>query len=370
MTSFKTIPKFLLTLMASSTLTVGCGVQPSNDSQSLQAGSSLQNSGDAKSFAIINDEITGTIASKMKAKCVEMFTPETSDYKACERAADGLARELDFDYIRRPDGNSAFVFLGRRLKTLLADPAVGNYLNELQRACLDAIYANQKFNLWNFTLSQSAGREDVATERLAVLFQDGAQTAAQRKYLLVAQHPMAFVLDNTLQLLETGLVQGKITAYPETIQSPRTALYHYYVPKFLAQRLKTSGHSSAMAARLPSVFNAVYELRQIQKSEDKNIGGAHKPVVVSSTEDPALRRFVDKWNRFDELYSDLLDHMSAPLKPFNPQGQEDNLQDLYLGYAGGLHGVKSDAKPLNATKFTEHFSKDPASFLKSDPQKL
>lgn len=352
-----------LSIVGTIFFSTACGSKPLSDAMSLQAGSPQPQPSPAKSIPLVNEQITSTIAEKLQDKCKEMFSGEEMNLKSCGGAATALARELDFNYIRRADGNSAFVFLNERLHTLLSEPKTIEYLNELQRASLDAVYAQQKFNLWDFTLTQSQGNEDRALERLAVLFQDGAQTAAQRKFLLVEQHPMAFVLGQTLELLEMGLNQGKIDVYPKSMTNTRTALYHYYVPRFLARRLIVTGHYRAMAARLPFVFNSVYELHQIQKAQDPNLQGLHKPVTVSSSEDPALRQFVDKWNRFDELYSDLLDHLSAPLKPFAVTGQADNLQDLYLGYAGGLHGSQNGTL-ISQEEFNAAFSKDPKLFLK------
>ncbi|NBW83656.1 hypothetical protein EBR21_18075, partial [bacterium] len=301
-------------------LTMACGNRNGSVGESFSL-SSPQTSSAAKSFAIINEQITQTIAERLSAKCDELRFSDKAELQRCGAAANALAAELDFSWVRREDGNSAFVFFNRRLHTLLADPQVGNYLNELQRACLDAIYAGINFNLWDFTLALSGGRSEVALERIAVLFQDGAQTATQKKFLLVEQHPMAFLLAQTLDLLDQGIEQKKIEAYPKQIQLSRTAHYHYYVPRFLAQQLVRKNHAQKMSALVPFVFNSVYELRQIQKAQNPSLSGLHKAVTVGRDENPELKAFVAKWNRFDELYSDLLDHLSAPLAAFNPQGQ-------------------------------------------------
>ncbi|MEY3900799.1 MAG: hypothetical protein RL189_105 [Pseudomonadota bacterium] len=344
-------------------LMTACGAGKDQDSGSrLQSGSQQTGMGTAQSIPLINDEITATISTKIKDKCAELHSASQADLKSCQAASDALSRELDFDYIRRPDGNSAFVFMSKRLQSLLSQKEVSDYLNEVQRASLDAIYANQKFNLWDFTLAHAKGNEEVALERIAVLFQDGAQTAAQKKFLLVQQHPMAFVLGQTIEVLETGLAQGKITAYPSSVKLTRTAHYHYFVPRFLAQRIKKNGHGSVAAARLPFLFNSLYELRQIQKAQNPNIDSHHKPVRLDDDTSASLRGFIDKWNRFDELYSDLLDHLTAPLIAFNAQGQNDNLEDLYLGYAGALHGSGRDGL-VTYSQFVGDFSKNPAQFL-------
>lgn len=344
-------------------LTLACGNR--NDSVTMSSSaSSPQPSSKAKSFAIIDEQITQTISERTKAKCEELKFDSASELQQCVESADALATELDFSYVRRDDGNSAFVFFNKKLHALLADPNVGAYLNELQRACLDAIYAGIKFNLWEFTLAQSGGQSEVALERIAVLFQDGSQTAAQKKFLLVEQHPMAFVLGQALELLDQGLERGKIDAYPKPIQLNRTAHYHYYVPRYLALQLGKKNHPQKMSAMVPFVFNSVYELRQIQKAQNPALAGFHKPVMVDREESPSLKEFVSKWNRFDELFSDLLDHLSAPLVAFNPQGQKENLEDLYLGYLGGRDGSRMDSS-MSQEAFVASFSKNPVQFFKS-----
>lgn len=358
------VRRTLTGLMMVTLLSTACGQRLDTDAQSQSANSRQAGGEGVKSYALINEQITSTIAEKMQDKCRELFSGNTLEHNSCNNAATALSSELDFNYIRRDDGSSAFVFLNRRLHALLAEPKVTDYLNEVQRASLDAIYAQQNFNLWDLTKQHCSGNEDCALERIAVLFQDGAETAAQKKFLLVERHPLAFVVGQTLEALEMGLKQAKIAAYPAEITNTRAALYHYYVPRFLARRLSQTGHSKDMAMRLPFVFNTVYELRQIQKSENPNIGSFYKPVMVSSSDAQNLRRFIDKWNRFDELYSDLLDHLSAPLNPFDASRQTDNLDDLYLGYMGSLSGTRSKSK-MPLIDFAQAFSTNPRLFIKN-----
>ncbi|MFZ9520534.1 MAG: hypothetical protein ACO3A4_08660 [Silvanigrellaceae bacterium] len=353
----------LMLSCGSTLLMLACGNRNDSLDQSSSV-SSPQSSASAKGFAIIDEQITQTIAERMTAKCAELKFEKSSDLEGCSAASATLAAELDFSYIRRNDGNSAFVFFSKKLHALMADPQVGTYLNDLQIACLDAIYSGKTFNLWDFTLAKSGGRSEVALERIAVLFQDGSQTAAQKKFLLVEQHPMAFVLGQTLDLLDQGLERGQIEAYPKPIQLSRTAHYHYYVPRFLAQQLSRKSHSQKMSALVPFVFNSVYELRQIQKAQNSGLPAFHKAVTVDRDENPALKELVAKWNRFDELYSDLLDHLSAPLIGFTPQGQKENLEDLFLGYLGGRDGSRGGGN-MTLDEFVADFAKDPVLFFKS-----
>jgi hypothetical protein len=196
------------------------------------------------------------------------------------------------------------------------------------------------------------------------LIQDGAETAAQIKYLLVAQHPQALQLAQMVSTLEEALKQGKASAYPAHVGLGRTALYHYYVPRYLAQKMKQTGTDSSMAARLPFMFNSSYELHQIQKAQNPNLRLNHKPVRATDNASPELKRFVDKWNSYDELYSDLLDHLGAPFESFDPRGEDTNLQDIFLGYVGGLDGaVGARAATSNFPTFVEKFSASPKSFM-------
>lgn len=317
-------------------------------------------------FALINEEITNTIAQQMQSKCTYLFATQNNDANSCNRAAEQMAKFLDFNYIRRSDGQGAFVFMQRRLTEMLADRAVLEFIGKLTVAAEDALYLNRKLDLWDFTLRNSNNRVDVATERLAVLVQDGAETAAQIKYLLVAQHPQALQLAQMISTLEEALKQQKATAYPGHVGLKRTALYHYYVPRYLAQKLERAGTDPLMAARLPFMFNTSYEMHQIQKAQNPHLTLNHKPVRATADTSPELKRFLAKWNSYDELYSDLLDHLGAPFEAFDSRGQDTNMEDLFLGYVGALDGV-SGARPANLSfaGFSERFPLDPKSVLKS-----
>lgn len=363
MTSFLSCKKRLFTAF-SCFLLMSCA--PTNEpflASSVQSDGPQIQSKEVTSFPIVNEQVTLTIADKLAEKCVVLFPSSQREQKSCTSAALKLAQELDFNYIRRSNGVSAFVFLNTPLHALLSDSAVSDYLLELQKACLDAIYSNRELNLWSFTIEHSNGDEDLALKRVAVLFQDGAQTAAQIKFLLVEQHPLSELLSQTLDLLETGLSQKKIKAYPDGLNISRSALYHYYVPRYLARRLKNSNFPRELAAQLATIFNSVYELRQIQKAQGTGLPNFHEPINARSYDEPSSRKIIDRWNQLDELFGDLLDHLAAPLKPFHTEGQEENVQDLYLGYAGSLDGVDAAGLSVTLPEFTAAFSANPVVFF-------
>ncbi|NBO39409.1 hypothetical protein EBU99_12585 [bacterium] len=341
-----------------------CGLTLKNESATE---SSVNPAPTISSFKLINEEVTNTIAEAMEKKCASVFSGDEMRLAECNRAAEQMAKELDFNYIKRSDGQSSFVFLNSRLHALLQEKETITFLSQLQSACEDALYLNTPFNLWNFTLEKSNGKNEIATERLAVLFQDGAIAAAQIKFLLVEQNPQALMLAQVVNTLESALAEKKMSAYPAEVQLSRNAIYHYYVPRYLAMKLRQAGHNSAVSARLPFIFNSSYELHQIQKAENPQMLLNHRPVVAGSEATPELRRLIDKWNSYDKLFSDLLDHLEAPLLPFNPQGQSENLEDLYLGYAGALAGVSGRAATTKEfSNFVLEFSQSPSAFIKNN----
>lgn len=317
------------------------------------------------SSEIVDEEITQTIANEMKKKCGTLFADKSHHNERCSQAASHMARLLDFNYVRNNSGQSAFVFMSSKLKKMLDDEQVIKFIVNLQSASEDALYLDKPLNVWEFALASSKMSTELATERLAVLIQDGAETAAQIKYLFVIRHPQAMQLYSTVQALEAALRAGKAIAYPASLNNTRTALYHYYVPRYLAQELKRTKVGSDMAGLLPFMFNASYELHQIQKIENPTLALNHKP--VSSTEDlsPELNRLLEKWNKYDALYSDLLDHLGAPFLAYDHTRQSLNNDDIYLGYAGAISGVQLNAIPKPQTEFINTFSQDPSFFMRN-----
>jgi hypothetical protein len=325
----------------------------------------LQSSQIEQTFSseLINEEIGATIANEMQKKCGALFASGSVDFSECSRAATQMSKTLDFNYVKNQSGQSAFVFMSAKLLELLKDEQVIKFIATLQSAAEDALYLGQPFNLWDLALASSGMSPEIATERLAVLIQDGAETAAQIKFLFVIRHPQAMALYAAVQALEAALREQKATAYPPSLNTSRTALYHYYVPRYLAQELKRKKFKDDMAVLLPLMFNASYELHQIQKSENPSAPLNHRPVTPATELTPELRRLVDKWNRYDELFSDLLDHLAAPLEPYDHTRQSVNNEDIFLGYAGSLSGVQATAIPQAQTEFVTEFARNPIAWL-------
>jgi hypothetical protein len=320
------------------------------------------------SSELVNDEITQTIANEMSKKCGTLFSDSTDKLERCSKAASHMARLLDFKYVKNNSGQSAFVFMNSKLTAMLDDEKVIKFLSQLQNAAEDALYLDKPFNLWDFALASSEMNPEKATERLAVLIQDGAETAAQIKYLFVVRHPQAMLLYSAVQALEAALREKKAVAYPASLNNSRTALYHYYVPRYLAQELKRTQVGSEMSALLPVMFNASYELHQIQKMESPETPLNHKPVTISEDLSPETKKFVQKWNRYDELFSDLLDHLSAPLKSYDHTQQSFNNDDIFLGYAGAIGGVRPSAIPRAKVEFISSFAQNPVQTLRHNIQ--
>lgn len=345
--------------IASTTAACAPRFKSTNDSQT----STLE----IKSVPLIDEEITQTIARHMQNKCDVLFGESPQDKENCYRASVAMSHTLDFNYIKRNDGQSAFVFMHKRLKELLNSPKTHELISRIHTASEDALYLNKNFNLWELTLAHTDNNPESATEILAILFQDSAQTAAQIKYLMVSQHPAAVQLQETLKTIEEALKKGNAKAYPAEINLQRTAHYHYYVPRYLAQKLRAAGVGADMSRRIPFLFNSTYELHQIQKFENPVLANSHKPVSNYADTSPEIHRLIEKWNAYDELYTDLIDHLNAPLIPFDQTQHENNIQDLYLGYRGALDGIdkKSPSSVRTLSEFADLFSNSPSAFIKN-----
>ena len=95
----------------------------------------------------------------------------------------------------------------------------------------------------------------------------------------------------------------------------------------------------------------------------------HRDVQVPRDSSPTVKSLVEKWNAYDTLYSDLLDHLSSPLTPFRADGEKNNLEDLYLGYTGSCAGSRASGSfnPMSFENFAASFSSNPIAFFKQNP---
>lgn len=235
-----------------------------------------------------------------------------------------------------------------KLLSLIQNKDVQNYLDDLPGLMKKAFLKQEKFNLFQFTLTR-AKTTDLAIEWLAVLLQDTSGVKLPVRFLsdrFIPKDPDSsgsidrdlfrtlLRLEETLDLLEPSNfirsgAQKFIKLYPESVsdaESINPKLYHFYPMAYLSQRMINGGFGFGprQSFFLSYLFNADYEFQNISP---------------------------DRWPL----------RLPAPL-PFNSQTVE-KLSDVYTGFKGALFGTKRNSK-LNLLTFTKEFSFNPDAQLR------
>jgi hypothetical protein len=176
-----------------------------------------------------------------------------------------------------PNSNSwkpeAFVFIAfkKNFLELMKSPKTGKYLQKLNEE-LSAVIFNptHKFSIWDFTI-KFYGSEELATTVIASLFQDTSMLMLHVQYLDYIKYPG----NNTYQANRTDLIQviqlinqildtsednfGHLF-YPKQFQNKlNRSIYHFFVPLYLAQTLKSHGFSTLMSKTTPFMLTLTYE---------------------------------------------------------------------------------------------------------------
>lgn len=169
-------------------------------------------------------------------------------------------RAMDLMNGRILDSDGPAVFIGE-VRSLLQDPQVRTYLTELRRAIGSATRENP-VSLWEFTLAR-AGSEREATRWIATLLQDFTPEILQGQGFIRMveddQRGHAVLLD-TLKAVAAGVRSGALQPYPQGWRFGTGQFYHYYVPRYLAQRLVDEGVPRNLAFLAVGTFNLEYEL--------------------------------------------------------------------------------------------------------------
>lgn len=353
----------------------GCGNTNLGSSENLSSDNPTQKTTEQDSTAnLISEEVSSTIAKTLESECNRLLESRLTE-KECQSGMQILAKELDFRIAINASKQTAFTFFATSLENILANKESLVFIENLQNKIYNLLFDGQGFNLWDFALAESNQNETLALERITVLLQDGSENATQVKYLLIKKHPMAFKLEELLRTLTFAQKSGKLAEYPQDFASPRHTIYHYYVPRLLAVRLKGKNFSGNLSRVLPFLFNSAYELRQIHGEKlTKNTVDITKQAKYYSEGNPNLENLFVKWQTFDAQYIDLIDHLTGVFLPFDASLNSENLEDIYLGYLGSSHGSLpqgskscnvSSSNCLTRTYFSDAFSKNPAGFLKS-----
>ena len=262
-----------------------------------------------------------------------------SESEACGETVLKMLRLLDFD-IRFLDSGAknipAFVFVAFETTLIqqLNQESTGQYL-EMLASKFEAQTYNpiRLFNLWDETLSFYENDELKAITTLAVLFQDTSEAQIHLEYLARRRvegsrffNPnvsrLARVIELMARLKEERPDMYNDLAYPAGVGAKlNSTIYHYYVPWFLAAKLKSMGTTPRMAALAPMMLSATYEF-------------------ITSGQD----------------YSYVL---------FDPKtvSQVGTVRDIYAGHSGAYRGSKSTQPAASLERTVQLFQQNTKSAM-------
>ncbi len=215
----------------------------------------------------------------IKNRC-NRYMPTYVQKQSCSFAARELIEILNFDveFIdpeQEPNWETgAFIFLAfeKAFMQMMHSETVANYLKALTKEFAKFHYENFDFNLWDFTLERFKGNAELATYMIAVLFQDTSNKMLHIEYAqrMVEQKTEFFQanLNRLRSFIQIMLTMNEAnpekfiqTVFPRHKLSFRNySLYHFYVPMYLAQRLKAKGYSAQVAGQTAFMMTVTYEM--------------------------------------------------------------------------------------------------------------
>ena len=257
-------------------------------------------------------------------------------YKVKLTGSDGVEKEYNLP-----------VIFTRKLMTLILDPKVQSYLEDLPKSLQASLQNKARFSLFDFTRSY-AGTSEKAIEWLAVIFQDTSWVRLNHRYLIEKLVPVdaqgeprrdevdpkvfraLLRMNEALEFLlpenffESGAFQF-VDLYPGAAgdtQNLNYTLYHYYPMAYLAAGVNARGAGERFSFFLSFLFNAEYEFQSLAP---------------------------DRW----------------PFNLPNPGNYNvPQLKDLYAGYAGALFGINR-VSGKGFTAFSAEFNRSPLNQLRS-----
>ncbi len=199
----------------------------------------------------------------------------------CKEAVAKMVTLLDFDIIltdniTSPNDNwspSSFVFVAFKsnLLVLLNTKKTTQYLKELnEELSLYLLGNNQDFNLWTFTKSHFK-TDYLSSLVIAAFFQD---TSIQKLHLAYLEYTslsggvrfienkelLSRVIDTFNLILDASDDLYKPVFYPKEIRDHLSkGIYHYYVPMFISNSLKSGGTKDEFAFIAPLLLTLTYE---------------------------------------------------------------------------------------------------------------
>lgn len=213
------------------------------------------------------------------AKRCTTYLPST-DQKKCQDSVSEMIRLLDSN-ILFPTADTelakayqpqAFLFVAfkKNLIEILSAPSTTDYLNDLQVELNEYLLGNNTtLNLWDFTLKYYKTQAEAA-KVLSALYQDTSLARLHLNFLERARirgrlnfqenKELLGKLLETLNMITQNQSELQSLLFPKnTKPSLNKNMYHFYVPLYLAQALKTQGRDSYMSYVAPMLMTLTYE---------------------------------------------------------------------------------------------------------------
>ncbi len=204
------------------------------------------------------------------------YAPTKVEQKACKLAVEKKIQILNFDV-----HNDFFVAFRKNLISLMADPKTGAYLTSLQQELNSYMTSDKPMptNLWQFTVN-FYGDKFKAAQTIATLFQDTSPDRGHIAYLDKADIPRSKIFTSNRELLEQVLATFELMStysannfqqvfYPREVKNTlNKAIYHFYVPLYLAMALKKNGVADRYAMMAPSMMTLTYEFISFNRPKE------------------------------------------------------------------------------------------------------
>lgn len=235
---------------------------------------------DIASLKAANFDYRAQVLSYVLTSRCERYLP-AHEAHGCGDAIDKMIEVMNFDVIfystdeHRPTSwhPSSFVFVTfkKELISTLSNPHTTEYLKKLNEGLFNHLNDNKmKFNLWELTLAYY-GSEFKAAQIIASLFQDISNMKLHLAYLdktrtmvsdvfATNRAQLEMVIDSINLIKDLSDNSYNYIFYPLKSSSKLNLnIYHYYVPMYLAMKLKSMGVSSKLAATAPLMLTLSYE---------------------------------------------------------------------------------------------------------------
>ena len=237
----------------------------------------------------------------------------------------------------KPD-RFVFVAFKKNFIEILRSPKSSIYLDELNGHLNKKIYQpSYDFNVRDFTIAFYKS-EAVANMVLAALFQDASPLMLHVQYLDFQKIPGNKVFqENKVKLVQviqlvnqimdqSEQADGKLFYPKELAASLYKNIYHFYVPVYIAQTMKSMGYTTAAAKTIPFMMTLTYEF--ITASEDYT-------------------------------------YLFADPDFLNPKEHDWKLRDIYGGYTGSRYGTGTKSKMNTFSEMSSRFAKSTLTAVKA-----